>query len=181
MARSIRQWLNDYTVPASIVCTVIAVAALITAVSRFGDDVEPVDPARVVYAWFFDLGDGKLFKADARLVAPIEAPSGGEAVSAAVFGCGGCGDESKRRPAYLEKYTAAGKAGLERHLLALAESPNDDDLHRQTMSIRQHGLLRSDPDQIDWQPAAGQRGMALVRAVPCPDGARARRCQAGAP
>lgn len=181
MAGNIRQKLKDYMVPVSVVCAMIAITALITAVSQFSDDVETVDPGRVVYAWFFDLGDRKLFKADSRLVPPIEAPSGGTAVSAVVFGCGGCNDESKWRVAYIEKYTAEGKAGLERHHHALAGSPNDDDLHKQTMSLRQHGLLRSDPDQIDWQLASSAKGMALIRAAPCHGGAPARRCQAGAP
>jgi len=41
--------------------------------------------------------------ADLEAIPPIEAPGGGQAVRARVYGCGGC-DEGDLKPAVLEKY-----------------------------------------------------------------------------
>lgn len=85
-----------------IVAVVVAVALIAVAAwiaTRQGADV----PANANLVYFYDLGAGQLFEVDAGRMPPIESPSGGIGVAAAVFACDNCDNAGERFTAYLRK------------------------------------------------------------------------------
>lgn len=99
------------------VAGVLLIAALGYAFYAMGGDDGPTYRKKIERAYFYDLGEKKLFPHDAKDQPPVEAPSGFKTedgqpggVRAHVFGCGDC---SEPFIGYLQTLTAEGKAMLD--------------------------------------------------------------------
>lgn len=90
-----------------IVLVVIAIAA---AAFMFRPKPSPVS----TQSYFYDLSSGEVFAAD-KQPPPIDAPSGGQAVQAAVYSCGAC-EPGAWTVAWLETYD--GPAEPQHHRVA---------------------------------------------------------------
>lgn len=91
------EWLNKH--PAAGIAIGVAslvVAGVILTRTLGGSSYEPP----TVQVYFYDLDADKLFAAENQSP-PIDTPSGGDGVSATVYGCGTCDDPEALRIAYL--------------------------------------------------------------------------------
>jgi hypothetical protein len=96
--------------------------------------------------YFYDVEANTLFSAETSQIPPIKAPSGGEGVLAQVYCCGDCSDHFITR---LEKYTPAGKRGMENNGPV---SPGDK-------------LVRSPEPGSEWVPANSSQGERVIEAA----------------
>ncbi len=104
------------------ITTLLITAALLIAGCKYhGSATAPAPPQA---AYFFDTLTGELFVAPIASVAPIDAPSGGQAVRAHVFSCGDCSDMSQLFVGYLSGYTAEVKAKIEQDNLDPRPEPH---------------------------------------------------------
>jgi len=102
----------------------------------------------IVGEMYYDLGSRELFVGPSDVLAPIEAPSGGEGVRAFVFACGQCADPFKGEIAYLVKYP--------------------DDAKRQIQALREQAEHAPPEEQVALRTEADSYLM-LKRVVAPPD------------
>ena len=127
--------------------------------------------------WFYDLNTKQLFSAPASTVPPVAAPSGPlpdgspAGVRAYVYGCENC-NKSSRFIAYLEMFTAEGRAALE---TAHQRKPTETMLPMTPAT----GILVRRPDGTEWverNTAAGYRIIADSLQNRCPADVFPQRC-----
>lgn len=191
---SIREWMNRHSSVTTLVAVVVLVVALgFVYLKTMGTRSGQVGGG----AYYYDLGNGKLFVASATQISPVAAPSGkievrgkqqDAGVLAYVFKCGGCmpdeslADMTKEqveqkgaRIAYLGKYTAEARKRM--------TAPKDD-AHPVPMMVRGDGgeMMAKVPSKPGTYPKfviqMSPQGAGILRAgyKQCPDGTLPKPC-----
>lgn len=167
----LRDWVNEHPSAALIAAVAILLLSLGWLLTRTSSSYRP----RSSGYFFYDLGTGELFVAQAA-IPPIDTKSGeGQGVRAVVFSCGKCQDKSTRFIGWLERYTPEARA-----LMLKPPAPNDggpDAADHVTWRIDAGHQLAAPPEpgaDPRWVPLTSHEGTALMQSVRtrCPGAGR---------
>ena len=133
--------------------------------------------------WFYDESEKKLYEAGVHSVPPLDGIGGekGDGVRALMVGCkGDCGDMSKMRIAYLEKYAPPLKKLFDdlRAARAKGEIYEGEMPAREGNFVYENTLIRRVEDAT-WYTMASPEGKKIIdewKGKLCEDGSRPRVC-----
>lgn len=158
----VRMWIDrrPFAVLVIALCVLGVCAVLYTGLTRpVGGD------ARV---FFFDVGTGETFIADASTLPPISARSGATlpdgqpgGVRARMYACGGCADKSKLFVGYLERL-----AGRQRDAATSGTAPADVMVGFSDLQAFIHSgwLVASPASPLEWSPKDSPAGAKIMDA-----------------
>ena len=168
-----REWVNNNSALATIIAVLVLISALVYMVSSSTGSKSKTPTHR----WYYDVDAGKLFTDTVDNIGPFEAPSGGEAVEAIIYGCGDCDD---LKIAWLIKYTEEMKEEMIQFNQKIKdlESGNGEIIFSPLALIPpammgSEGKLYSKEKPIDWVEATSSDAMSFMQgAYHCPPGVK---------